>query len=285
MNRTTALAAAGLWLAASVACSSEPPRQSADILAEVLAEAVSRNAESPSLPGLPATFIGVLPCADCPGRRHHLNLFADRSFALREVHLGDEGRAADDRGTWILEADRRTLRLTSASRSIRMFRIVDDQTLRQLGAGGRDAAQDAPHALVRSPRFEALAPLPAPAGSDPDAARPTVAGTAWRLVRLGSAGVDAATRPSAPLLELRLDDETFTASDGCNRVVGSYRRSGGALTFTVGAVTRTTCAGLADLTTRYTDALRATRSWRLVSNELQLLDEGGRVLARFAPPR
>ena len=29
---------------------------------------------------LPATFTGDLPCADCPGLRYHLNLFADQSF-------------------------------------------------------------------------------------------------------------------------------------------------------------------------------------------------------------
>ncbi len=285
MNRAAAAAVAGLWLAAAGACSAEPPRQSADILAEVLAEAVSRNAESTSLPGLPATFIGVLPCADCPGVRHHLNLFADRSFTLREVFLGERERTADDLGVWALGADRRTLTLTSEAGTVRMFRIIDDQTLRLLDAEDRVAPDEAPHALVRSPRFDALPPLPASEAGGPRGATPTITGTAWRLVQLGSVGVDAATRPSAPLLELRSDDETFTGSDGCNRVVGGYRRSGGALRFTVGAVTRTACAGTADLTTPYTDTLRSTRSWRLVGGELELLDGSGQVLARFAPPR
>ena len=34
----------------------------------------------------PATFTGNLPCADCPGIRYHLNLFADHVFFLRMTY-------------------------------------------------------------------------------------------------------------------------------------------------------------------------------------------------------
>ncbi|MGD8511510.1 MAG: YbaY family lipoprotein, partial [Gammaproteobacteria bacterium] len=36
---------------------------------------------------LPATFRGTLPCADCPGVSHHLDLWPDRVFHLRREWL------------------------------------------------------------------------------------------------------------------------------------------------------------------------------------------------------
>ena len=40
----------------------------------------SKPAQAAPLGTLPASFIGELPCADCPGIRYHVNLFADRVF-------------------------------------------------------------------------------------------------------------------------------------------------------------------------------------------------------------
>ena len=37
----------------------------------------SKSAQAAPLGTLPASFIGELPCADCPGIRYHVNLFAD----------------------------------------------------------------------------------------------------------------------------------------------------------------------------------------------------------------
>ncbi|PTE18405.1 copper resistance protein NlpE N-terminal domain-containing protein [Phaeovulum veldkampii] len=41
---------------------------------------------------LPASFTGTLPCADCEGIRHHLDLWPDQSFALRLEWLGGARR-------------------------------------------------------------------------------------------------------------------------------------------------------------------------------------------------
>ena len=40
----------------------------------------SKPTQAAPLGTLPASFIGELPCADCPGIRYHVNLFADRVF-------------------------------------------------------------------------------------------------------------------------------------------------------------------------------------------------------------
>lgn len=74
--------------------------------------------EAPPLPAhpvtnLPATFIGQLPCDDCPGVRYHLNLFPDDSFALKMTRLGRPDGITDIIGTWALSSDRRMLVLAS----------------------------------------------------------------------------------------------------------------------------------------------------------------------------
>ena len=41
---------------------------------------------------LPASFLGVLPCADCPGVKHHLDLWPDNVFHLHREWLERERR-------------------------------------------------------------------------------------------------------------------------------------------------------------------------------------------------
>ena len=60
---------------------------------ELLLRRVSQAAEqaaSEALGALPATFVGELPCADCPGIRHQLDLWPDGAFFLRRTYLGRE---------------------------------------------------------------------------------------------------------------------------------------------------------------------------------------------------
>jgi len=163
MNRYAAVMAGAWLLVWSSACSSEAPApQSADILAEVLAEAGERNAApaptSVSLRTLPATFLGELPCAGCPGLRVHLNLFEDRSFLIRTVEVGRSERPRDDIGTWTLGSDRRTLTLSGGRQAIRQFVIKDDQRLRQLDRDGREIGENPADDLHRSDRFEPFEP-------------------------------------------------------------------------------------------------------------------------------
>jgi copper homeostasis protein (lipoprotein) len=52
-----------------------------------------------SLPGLPASFAGVLPCAGSPGSRAQLDLWPDGVFHLQRECAGSPARE-DDRGRW-----------------------------------------------------------------------------------------------------------------------------------------------------------------------------------------
>ena len=51
---------------------------------------------------LPQTFKGVLPCADCDGIRHHVDLWEDGVFHMRRTWMdGGETLDRDDIGRWL----------------------------------------------------------------------------------------------------------------------------------------------------------------------------------------
>src|SRR5262245_8168039 len=65
----------------------------------------SKPAPAAPLGVLPASFIGDLPCADCPGIRYHVNLFSDRVYFLRTTYIGRaDGATSDDIGSWSCRA-------------------------------------------------------------------------------------------------------------------------------------------------------------------------------------
>ncbi|MGH8470128.1 MAG: YbaY family lipoprotein [Gammaproteobacteria bacterium] len=112
-----------------------------------------------SLGRLPATFAGDLPCADCPGIRHQLELFPDEIFFLRMTYLGKGDDASfDDIGTWTVASDRRTLVLFGGRDAPLKFAIKDVDTLRQLDLEGRDIDSAHNHDLKRTEDLQPLDP-------------------------------------------------------------------------------------------------------------------------------
>jgi copper homeostasis protein (lipoprotein) len=119
----------------------------------------SKSAQAGPLATLPASFIGELPCADCPGIRYHINLFPDRVFFLRTTHLGrGDDAAPDDIGSWVVSSDRTMLLLKGGREAPAMFRIRDENTLRMLNVEGRDIESPLNYDLQRSKNFEPLEP-------------------------------------------------------------------------------------------------------------------------------
>ena len=108
---------------------------------------------------LPATFAGDLPCADCPGIRHQLELFPDQAFFLRMTYLGKGDDASfDDIGHWTVASDRRTLVLFGGREAPLQFAIKDANTLRQLDLEGREIATSLSYDLRRTQDLPLLEP-------------------------------------------------------------------------------------------------------------------------------
>ncbi|HOC41567.1 MAG TPA: META domain-containing protein [Thermoanaerobaculales bacterium] len=106
---------------------------------------------------LPASFEGDLPCADCEGIRHHLDLFEDGSFFYRLTYLGRDG-VFDDIGTYSVEADGTTLTLHGGREAPVVFRVVDGRTLRTLDLEGREIESSLNYELRCTADFSPIEP-------------------------------------------------------------------------------------------------------------------------------
>jgi uncharacterized lipoprotein YbaY/heat shock protein HslJ len=122
-------------------------------------EPAERTEHVSTLGILPATFSGLLPCADCAGIRYQVNLLLDRAYMQRTTYLRDGHDASfHEIGTWSLSNDARTLTLDGGRRSVAQWEVRNGQTLRKLDAAGNPIHSDLPYELTRRPRLEPMEP-------------------------------------------------------------------------------------------------------------------------------
>ena len=108
-------------------------------------------------------------------------------------------------------------------------------------------------------------------------------GTGWSLTQLDGQPAGVGAGGAAPTLLLTAADSHASGFAGCNRLTGSYQLVGDRLRFSQIATTRMFCAGGMSLEQRYLTALEATRAYRLIGRDLELVGDG-RVVARFQTP-
>ncbi len=181
-------------------------------LLSVLASAGVGWAGDAPLAPLPATYVGVLPCADCPGIRYHLNLFPDRSFFHRTTYLERPGvDPQDDIGSWVLSSDRRILVLKGGREAPELLELADGARLRKLDLEGRPLPASVPSELQRAESLQPLEPRLPLRGmyvylADAGLFTECLTGQRWPVAQEGanpaleSAYVKARPAPGAPLL-------------------------------------------------------------------------------------
>lgn len=96
---------------------------------------------------LPATFHGDLPCADCEGVRHHLDLWPDQVFHLRREWLGKDP-VRGEVGRWRVDPARRALILEGGGEMPLQFEIKGPTRLRQLDLMGKPIVSELPYELA-----------------------------------------------------------------------------------------------------------------------------------------
>jgi heat shock protein HslJ len=106
--------------------------------------------------------------------------------------------------------------------------------------------------------------------------------TSWRIVRLGESPVAAANKQREPQLVLAKEGQgtCYSATVGCNQLVGAAKVNGPSLTFAPGAATLMACVPPFDaLENALSETLRRTRRYAVTGRTLELLDESGQSLA------
>ena len=104
----------------------------------------------------------------------------------------------------------------------------------------------------------------------------------WRLVSLYGSPVAVGTDPQAEP-QVSFNNGQVSGSGGCNRVSGSYQRTGTTLKIGPLASTRRACidAGRTQVETQFLAALQGTTRYTLAGGELVLIDGNGQTLARL----
>ena len=108
-------------------------------------------AKSPSAVGtLPATYAGLIPCADCAGIRYQIDLLPNAAFAQRMSYLRN-GRDETyyELGAWSMSADGRTLVLDGGRDGVTYWAVQDARTLRKLDVDGDPIVSTLPYELKR----------------------------------------------------------------------------------------------------------------------------------------
>jgi len=229
---------------------------------------------APAISGLPATFVGVLPCADCPGIRYQVNLLADHTFVSRMSYQGRPERQ-DNHGSWELSGDGKTLVLHGGGHGApQTFAVRDRNTLRKLDIEGREIESKLNYDLKRAATFT---PIEARGESATNA---TLENTDWRLTLLGDSPVHASPQ-KGPHFVLDSKTKNVSGSGGCNRLAGSYTLDGDHLAFHQTVSTMMACLQGMDTEKTFLQALSQVDSWKINGRRLDLFDKAGKRMAVF----
>jgi heat shock protein HslJ len=131
------------------------------VLALLLSWRATALTEAPPTIGSlsPATFTGLLPCADCPGIRYQINLLPGGAYMLRRTYLRDgHDDSYYELGAWSLSGEGGTITLGGGREGNDYWAVVDTQTLRKLDKKGRPIDSKLPYDLTRAPAVEPIEP-------------------------------------------------------------------------------------------------------------------------------
>lgn len=105
-------------------------------------------------------------------------------------------------------------------------------------------------------------------------------GSRWVLVRVGEEPITTNEGQPEPYLVLQSVTKVVVGHTGCNRLSGGYKIAGEALQLSEIATTRMACPAL-EVENALLTGLEATAKWRLMDNQLILLDSKGEPVLQF----
>ncbi len=113
---------------------------------------------------LPASFEGVLPCADCPGMAYRIDFRDDGSYRMRTTYqergANGSGKDVDEAGAWQLVLDNKRVTLRSDANTTMTFAIRDPDTLRLLDKSGHEFKNKLNYDLKRNPTYTPIEATP-----------------------------------------------------------------------------------------------------------------------------
>ena len=104
----------------------------------------------------------------------------------------------------------------------------------------------------------------------------------WVATQIQGTQLVSSNNPRSPHIQFESSTQSFSGSDGCNRIRGSFKTENNQLKLGPVMSTKMACIGdNAAVSRQYLDALSQTQRYSLKANTLQLLDQSGKVLIQF----
>lgn len=103
----------------------------------------------------------------------------------------------------------------------------------------------------------------------------------WVLTHLASTRTQLKATDNKPSLSFDQSTNRFSGSDGCNRIMGTYKATEQSLLFSAVAGTQMMCQENQQLSTNYKQALSKVSRYKASGHQLTLLDAQGTTLLRF----
>jgi len=105
--------------------------------------------------------------------------------------------------------------------------------------------------------------------------------TYWKMLSIGGVAAQAFPNQREPHFVLRSELNRATGSGGCNEFTGTYELSDTDVRFGHAAATMRACPEGMEQEAAFFRALDQARGFRIHGDDLELLDDSGKVLARF----
>lgn len=104
----------------------------------------------------PATYYGVIPCADCEGIELQINLQDDFTFMTKRVALGKSRKAHIVTGRWEFNDSSKTIILVSINQSPKRFAITSDTIIEMLDIHGKKIVSELNYTLEKKDKYEMI---------------------------------------------------------------------------------------------------------------------------------
>jgi heat shock protein HslJ len=102
----------------------------------------------------PATYFGIIPCADCEGVEMQVNLLTDLTFIIKQVALGKKRSAHISTGTWEFSDSTKAITLKSINQSPKKFLLREYEIMEMLDIHGKEIESKHNSTLMKTKLFE-----------------------------------------------------------------------------------------------------------------------------------
>lgn len=212
------------------------------------------------------TYLGTLPCADCPGIHTTMTLNADQTYVLETRYEDRKDLASEQKGEFSWSPDGAMIILDDAKTTSYK---VGENTLFHLDMNGRIIAGDLAENYVLRKQINMTE----------DLTGKCILGTRWRLVELSGKPVTDDER--YPFIHLHAKEERLSGFGGCNSITGAYElKPGLRLRFTNMASTMMACPDM-DMEQEFFNVLAMTDNFACDGKTLSLHKARMAPLARF----